>query len=280
MLPFTAAPVHLQQDVFTVVDRLDEVESAASAGAATEEHGPNTFEIAVERISGLGPQAHKVWLPPLKWPNPLDSLCGDLVVDEQLGLISPAWREAGNFTIPIGVAGVPREQRREFVSVSLSGAQGHVAIAGAPLSGKSTLARTIVAGLALTYTPWEVNMFVIDCGGGSFVGMSGLPHIAGVATRSDAEAVRRTLAQITDILDAREQFFRDNGIDSNDTYRRRRAVGEVDDGSGEVFLVIDGWTTFRGDYESLEPAVTALVQRGLTYGVHVILTLPRSRNPR
>ncbi|OZB80302.1 type VII secretion protein EccCb, partial [Microbacterium sp. 13-71-7] len=242
--------------------------------AAPEENG-STFELAVERMSGRGPAAHQVWLPPLEVPATIGDLFGDLVEDPQLGLISPRWRAVGGLTVPLGIVDVPLEQRRENLVVSLGGAAGHMAIVGAPLSGKSTLARTTVTALALTHTPREVQFFVIDFGGGSFAGMQGFTHLSGLATRSEPDVVRRTVSEITSLLNAREVYFRAQGIDSIDTYRRRRAEGTVDDGYGDIFLVVDGWGTLRTEFENLEAPIQAIAARGLTYGVHVILTAAR-----
>ncbi|CAN5305019.1 type VII secretion protein EccC [soil metagenome] len=235
----------------------------------------STFGIAVERMAGLGTQAHRIWLPPLEVPPSLDQLMPDIAVDPTLGLVSQGWRNAGSMTVPLGMVDVPLEQRRESLTVSLGGATGHMAIVGGPLSGKSTLTRTTVMSLALTRTPLEVQFYVIDFGGGSFSGMTTLPHLAGLATRSEPDAVRRTIAEVAGILNAREQYFRVNGIDSIETYRQRRAAGTVDDGYGDVFLVIDGIATLRSEFESFEPAVQALAARGLTYGIHLIVTAAR-----
>ncbi|TPW76742.1 type VII secretion protein EccCa [Schumannella sp. 10F1B-5-1] len=235
----------------------------------------STFQLAVDRMAGRGPAAHQVWLPPLKEPASLDQLLGDLVVDPQLGLISPSWRAAGGLTVPLGIVDVPLEQRREHLTASLGGAAGHVAIVGGPLSGKSTLARSLVASLALTGSPLELQFYVLDFGGGSFTGLQKLPHVAGVATRTEQESVRRTVAEVQGIIDGRELFFREHGIDSIDTYRMRRAQGVVDDGYGDVFLVVDGWSTLRTEYEALEPTILTIAARGLSFGVHVIVTANR-----
>lgn len=243
------------------------------AHAAVEER--STFQIAVERMAGRGPAAHQVWLPPLADPATLDELLPDLTVDPRLGLVSPTWRAAGALTVPLGIVDVPLEQRREQLVVSLGGAAGHVAIVGTPLSGKSTLARTLVSALALVTTPLEVQFYVLDFGGGSFTGLQRHPHVAGVATRTEAEAVRRTVAEVESIIDAREQYFRANGVDSIDTYRQRRARGLVDDGYGDVFLVVDGWATLRTEYEALETRVQTIAARGLSFGVHVVVTANR-----
>jgi S-DNA-T family DNA segregation ATPase FtsK/SpoIIIE len=192
-----------------------------------------------------------------------------------MGLYSPSWRGVGGFTIPLGIVDVPLEQRREHLTVSLGGAEGHLAVVGGPLSGKSTTLRAAVTGLALTMTPRELQVYVLDFGGGTFAGLGRLPHIAGVATRTEPDVARRMVAEVLGIIDAREQYFRQNGIDSIDTYRQRRAAGTVDDGYGEVFLVIDGIQTLRSDFEQLEPYVQAIAARGLTFGVHVLLSANR-----
>ena len=55
--------------------------------------------------------------------------------------------------MPVGLVDKPFEQRRDLLVVDLSGAGGHVGVAGGPQSGKSTLLRTLITALALTHTP-------------------------------------------------------------------------------------------------------------------------------
>ena len=120
-----------------------------------------------------------------------------------------------------------------------------------------------------------MQFFVIDFGGGSFTGLQRFTHISGVAPRSEPDIVRRTVAEVTSLLNAREVYFRQNGIDSIDTYRQRRAQGLADDGYGDIFLMVDGWGTLRAEFEMLEPQIHAIAARGLTYGVHIIITASR-----
>lgn len=42
-----------------------------------------------------------------------------------------------------------------------------------------------------------------------------------------------------------------------------------------MFLVVDGWGGFRGEYEGLEQVVTDIASRGLGYGIHVVVTAAR-----
>lgn len=264
--PFTAAPV-------TPAAGPEHAGQPAPADEAVEERA--TFDIAVQRMKGQGPPAHRVWLEPLVVPETFDRLLPDLAPDPALGLVSRSWREAGDLVVPLGVVDRPLEQRRETLTVSLGGAAGHVAVVGGPRSGKSTAVRSLVTALALTRTPQEVQVYVLDFGGGTFSPLVKLPHVAGVATRAEPDVVRRVLAEVDGIVDARETYFRTHGIDSVETYRRRRAAGQVDDGYGDVFLVVDGWSTVRAEFDELEAEIQALAGRGLTFGLHLVATANR-----
>jgi S-DNA-T family DNA segregation ATPase FtsK/SpoIIIE len=253
-----------------------EVEPATTEVVVTEpEEARATFDIAVQRMKGQGPPAHQVWLPPLVVPRTLDDLMPDLVADPRLGLVSPGWRAAGTLTVPLGTVDRPLEQRRENLTVSLGGAAGHMAVVGAPRTGKSTVLRSVVTALALTHTPLEVQFYVLDFGGGTFAPLAGLAHVSGVASRAEPDVVRRTVAEVESIVDERERYFRANGIDSIETYRTRRAQGTADDGYGDVFLLVDGWSTIRAEFDELEPRIQALAGRGLTFGVHLVATAAR-----
>jgi S-DNA-T family DNA segregation ATPase FtsK/SpoIIIE len=261
---FTAAPVL----TVAVLDEPDQVVEDTEEKRAT-------FDIAVQAMSGQGTPAHQVWLPPLEVPTTYDELMPDLVVDPTLGLVSPGWRAAGALRVPLGIVDRPLEQRRETLAISLEGAAGHLAVVGGPRSGKSTLLRSVVSGLALTRTPQEVQVYVLDFGGGTFTPLAGLPHVAGVAVRSEPDVVRRVVAEIESIVDARERYFRAQRIDSVETYRTRRAQGLADDGYGDVFLVVDGWSTVRSEFDELEARLQALAGRGLTFGVHLLVSSSR-----
>ncbi len=262
ILPFTISEVQ----ALTVPDLEPEPVRLPEPAESQE----TLLDVAVDRMEGHGPAAHQVWLPPLDVPDTLERLMGDLTDDPSLGLVSPGWRALGGLVIPLGTVDRPREQRRDTLTINLSGASGHVAVVGGPRSGKSTMLRTIVTSMSLTTTPLESQFFVLDFGGGTFSPLADLPHVSGVGTRSEPEVVRRIFAEVAGIVDRREAYFRTNGIDSIETYRSRRAQGRADDGYGDVFLVIDGWNTLRSDFDELEMEIQQLASRGLTFGLHVV----------
>ncbi|WP_433213773.1 type VII secretion protein EccCa [Dactylosporangium sp. CS-047395] len=236
------------------------------------------LDIVVDRLAGRGVPAHQVWLPPLGAAAPLDELLEPPAVDPDRGLHVTDPDLHGALHVPVALVDNPLEQRRDTLWFRLDGAQGHIAVVGGPRSGKSVALRTLVMALALTHTPVEIQVYCLDFGGGQLAGLRGLPHVGGVAGRLDTDLVRRTIGEVATVLATREREFAAAGIEGMPAYRRRRAAGAADnpdDGWGDVFLVIDGWPSVRNDYEDLEPVVLDLAARGLSYGVHVIVSASR-----
>ncbi|MER7791946.1 type VII secretion protein EccCa [Streptomyces sp. NPDC097640] len=269
VVPWTAGWVVPRQ----LPDLPDEPEKPDESEAGD---GDALLSVAVDRLRDAGPPAHQVWLPPLTDPSPLDELLPLLAPHTEYGLTTTDLTRRGRLSVPVGVVDRPFDQLRDELRVDLSGAGGHVAVAGGPQSGKSTLVRTLITSLALTHTPREVQFYCLDFGGGTLAGLVGLPHVGGVAARLDQERVGRVIAEVSAVLAHRERFFLDNGIDSMATLRRRRAAGEFPgEKHGDVFLVIDGWSTVRQEYDQHIPTFNAIAGRGLNYGVHLIVTTAR-----
>jgi len=238
--------------------------------------GRSLLEVAVERLADAGPPAYQVWLPPLDAPPTLDELLPPLFPHPTRGLTVQDESAYGTLRVPAGVVDLPYQQMRDLLTADLSGGAGHVGIAGAPQSGKSTLIRTLITGLALTHTPAEVQFYCLDFGGGTLSALRGLPHVGEVTGRHDPERVTRTIAEINAIITRRERTFAELGIDSTATFRRRRAAGQLpDEPHGDVFLVIDGWNTLRQEFGDLVQPLVLLAQRALNYGVHLVIGTTR-----
>ncbi len=224
----------------------------------------------VGQLAGQGAAARPIWLPPLGQPPALSTLLPPLAITRD-GCTTEDARWRGRLQVVAGIVDRPFEQRRDPLWADLSGAAGHVGVAGGPQSGKSTLLRTLICALALLHTPDQIEFYGLDFGGGTLGALAALPHVGGMATRQQPERVRRTVAELQGLLDRREHEFAARGIESIAAYRSMRASGEIaGDGFGDVFLVVDGWLTLRQEFEALETAITALAARGLGYGIHVI----------
>ncbi len=215
--------------------------STPAATRAVEVDGHRTvMDALVERFIGAGSRAHQVWLPPLPRSPRLAEL--------------PAV-EGRELTASIGVVDRPFDQKRVPLVVEADGAGGHIAVVGAPQSGKSQTVRTLLTALALRHDPRRIQFYCLDFGGGTLEELCALPHVGSVATRPDHELVRRIVGHVEAIL-------------------RSRETGVVDE-YGDVFLVIDGWQTVREQFGDLESAITGMATGGLSFGIHVLLTAGR-----
>ncbi|MER7681388.1 type VII secretion protein EccCa [Streptomyces sp. NPDC096934] len=273
---FTAAEVPVQ---YVAVPQQRPAATAETDDALAD----TVLDVIVRRLEAQGPAAHQVWLPPLDSPPSLDGLLPGLAAVPGRGLTQPGYEGAGRLVVPVGLVDKPYEQRRDPLWVDFSGAAGHLQIIGGPQSGKSTLLRSLIASFALTHTPHEVQFYGLDFGGGGLAAVAGLPHVGGVASRLDPEKVRRTVAEVYGVMTRREEYFRSSGISSIAEFRTKRARGGIsvtDQPWGDVFLVIDGWGNFRGDYEAAEGVVLDIAARGLGYGIHLVLTASRSMEVR
>ncbi|MVA74820.1 type VII secretion protein EccCa [Auraticoccus sp. F435] len=253
---------------------LDEVPASAEP-AEQEDEEETLLSIVVDKLRGKGWPAHRVWLPPLDEPPTVDQLLrSDLVEVEGRGLTTADSRLHGRLGAPVALVDRPRQQRRDPMWLDFSGSGGNMAVVGGPQAGKSTAIRTMIASMALTHTPDEVGFYCLDFGGGSLASLRDLPHVGSVCSRLDTDRVRRTVAEMTSLLQAREVAFAELGIDGMSSYRRGRRNGTVerDRFPTDVFLVVDGWMTLRQEFEAMEASVTALAARGLGFGIHVVAT--------
>ncbi|GAY14947.1 ESX-4 secretion system protein EccC4 [Mycobacterium sp. shizuoka-1] len=203
--------------------------------------GATVWDGIVDRVRGQGPPAHRVWLPPLTTSPSLAELRGD---------------GGAELSVAIGVVDLPFEQRRAPLRVELGGAGGNVAVVGAPRSGKSTAVRTVITALAARHDPRRIQFYCLDFGGGALDTLRDMPHVGAVVQRGQAELVRRTVGHVGAVLANRESRRQ------NDPY-------------GDVVLVVDGWSTVREEFSDLEPTITGYTVRGLSLGIHVILTAGR-----
>ncbi|MGW5062928.1 type VII secretion protein EccCb [Streptomyces sp. NPDC004096] len=258
-----------------------EAPSAADDAIFKDIFADSLLDVLVRRIEGQGPPAHQIWLPPLDYPATLDQLLPELATSPERGLHPPAYEGLGGLRVPVGLVDRPEQQRRDPLYLDFSAAAGHGLIVGAPQTGKSTLLRTVICALALTHTPSEVQFYCLDFGGGGMQQLQHLPHVGGVSSRLDPEQVRRTVAEVAGVLATREKFFQTHGIDSMAAYRKGRAAGKWPDQQwGDIFLVIDGWSSFKHEYEQLEETIFDLGTRGLGHGVHLLLATTRYADVR
>jgi S-DNA-T family DNA segregation ATPase FtsK/SpoIIIE len=248
--------------------------AAVVALPASEEDVPQTdMDVIISRLtagagsSGVQSSVHQVWLPPLPARLPLGT-----VVGKADGPPTPF----GPLQVPIGLLDLPLEQAQRPFLLNFAGAGGHLALVGAPQTGKSTFLLSLVAALALTHSPRDVQIYGIDLGGGLLRGLEGLPHVGTICGKQDREQIRRLVRRMRTIIEERELLFRQRRIDTMETYRAQRMAGELADVPfGDVFLVVDDLGQLLGELDQIDAELVDIIATGLTYGVHVVVAAKR-----
>ncbi|MFG1909943.1 type VII secretion protein EccCa [Kribbella sp. NPDC048928] len=236
--------------------------------------GPTVLNTFVDQVRTAAKPVLKIWLPPLPAACTLDALAGrtDFVTDRGLQLTVGA----PQMQPPVGVVDDPRRQRQDVYRLDLTRAGGHVAFVGGPQSGKTTALRTVVTSLAHTHTPREVAIYALDLAGGGMQALSELPHVGGVALRTDRERVRRTVEEIRTMIDIRERVFRNHALDTMEGLRVEHAAGRIPElPTADVVLIVDNYGAVRTTFDELEEPLTDILQRGSSYGIHVVAGMMR-----
>lgn len=245
-------------------------EAAESAVAVSPTSDVSVLDVLCDQITAAGaPRVRPVWLEPLPERLALGSLA-------RVGETRPLT----TCRAVLGLVDDPKHQDQFPLEWDFTGGGANLVVTGSPQTGKSVLLRTMILSMAMGYAPGDVVFYCIDYGGGSLSSLKNVPHVASVTSRTDPERIQRTVNDVRSALDRRETLFRDRGFDSMGAYRQARAAGELDSEPGDIFLVVDGWGTFRDEWEDLDYTIADIAARGSNFGVHVVITVTQAMQVR
>ena len=172
--------------------------------------------------------------------------------------------------VPLGPAGAKKMQHMRLGK----GTSQHVLIAGKTGSGKSTMMHALITNLALTYSPAEVQFYLIDFKKGvefKIYDHYRLPHARVIAIESEREFGLSVLEQLDRELKRRGDLFRDLAVQDLAGFR---ATGNPDP-MPRVLLIIDEFQElFIEDDKLAQDAsliLDRLVRQGRAFGMHVLL---------
>ena len=212
-------------------------------------------------------------------------------------------------TSPEAASALQQEWKRNFMAAPIGWSDGeiiyldliadgpHGLIAGTTGSGKSELMRCLVASLAFTTSPEQLNFVLIDYKGGSaFDACAGLPHVVGLVTDLDERLGERALVCMRAELAYREQFLRTAQAASISELSPSRsssrsplqsAEGETaaDGTRSQLFanhshlprllVVIDEFAALASELPGFLESLVDIAQRGRSLGVHLLLGTQR-----
>lgn len=225
----------------------------------------------VARREGIG-RLPGPWLPPLPERVTLEEvrampfpLAGGAGTKE--GWDGHAWKPAQTWLEPaIGLLDDPAHQSQGPCRINL-GKEGHLAIYGAPGTGKTNLVQTMVTALALAHSPQDVHFYLLDFGGRLLTLFSTLPHTGGVILSDEGERLNRLLQFLLREMEIRKERFAQAGVNTLVSYRS--ATSEP---LPAIVVVLDNYTGFATTYPDAEDALAQIAREGGNLGIHLVVT--------
>ncbi|OON96807.1 MAG: type VII secretion protein EssC [Candidatus Epulonipiscioides saccharophilum] len=166
----------------------------------------------------------------------------------------------------IGMVDDPRNQSQYPLKLDLS-KKGHALIYGSPGSGKTTLMQTIIISLAMSYSPKNVHIYIMDFGGGSLGMFKQIPHVGGIALGDEAEKITKLSEMIMEELKNRKKLFAVESVLSISSYREATGRDMPD-----IVLMLDNFAPILSTYPDLSDFFGVLTREGSSYGIYAIIT--------
>ena len=177
------------------------------------------------------------------------------------------WKESPKWlTFPVGKYDAPKQQAQGTQYMNLA-SEGHYGIYGAPGTGKTSLLKTVVLSLGMHYSPQDINIYILDCGGWSMSMFSGMPHVGGIALDSEEEKFFKFEKLIMQEFESRKRKFLQNAVSSLKAYRE-----SVSSDMPAIVIAIDNIIPIFDLYPDLENLFVTIARDGATYGIYLIYT--------
>lgn len=205
------------------------------------------------------PRAKNVWTSKLSDTVDLSQLL-------HVAFDGERWGSTQGFAPAVGMLDDPSSQSQYPLRLNLP-EEGHTVIYGAPGAGKTTFLHTFIMSSALSYSPEDVQIYLLDFGGGSLNLFRDLPHVGGVACDHEQERIFKTCKLLTEELERRKAEFSARGLVSIDAYR---------EDSGKklpyILAVVDNFGPMLNLYPDLSDFFQQLTREGGSYGMYLVAT--------
>lgn len=233
---------------------------------ADDASGTTVLEAVVDatlKVSRLGR-----WRPPhVPWLPALPETVTTADLSARTSTVAP-------WSTTLGLADLPRRQSQPVVALDLVRHQS-LLVFGTSRSGKTTVLRTVAAGLMSTIGPDLLHVYGLDFAGHGLHVLESAPHCGGVIGADDPGRVARLLRRLTRLVEERKQAVAAAGLTGFEELERTSAVPVP-----RILVLLDGYAGAAAVLERLEGGrllerLERLVPDGPAAGVHFLVTADR-----
>ena len=255
-------------------ESIDVIDNVGRVISSFEKQHQNTIEKPMKQIDAITEYLSEIaiqenikirslWLEPIPEKVFVKALIEKYNHIKEEGIINPV----------IGEYDDPENQSQHILTLPLS-QNGVIAVYGAAGSGKTRLLTTCISSLLGSYTPEEVNLYILDFYSETLLPFSQAPHVGDVVLSHETEKVVNLIKLLMGQMEKRKKLFAEYGgnIESYNKYSTEKVPA--------IVVAISNYTAFGEIYEDYEGEMLKLTRDGKKYGIYFILTASSSNGIR
>jgi S-DNA-T family DNA segregation ATPase FtsK/SpoIIIE len=225
----------------------------------TEDRGDqltNIVNLLCEWAKKENYQAKKMWLEPI----PSEIFLGNTIQKYQHRAVPYEINPV------IGEYDFPQKQKQGLLTLNMN--KGNTYIFGKNGAGKEDLISTILYSTCTSYSPKEVNFYVVDMGAGTLRAFLKYPHVGDVVTIDDGDKVIDLFALAEREIGRRKELTVDFG-GSFDTYNQMNPDNKLP----LMCVIINNLDVFEENFSKIADLIVPLYRDGAKYGVTFIISV-------
>ena len=203
----------------------------------------------------VGIHARRLWLEPIPSHIYVDELIDKYSIKSDDFILNPCIGEYDN----------PANQSQHALYAPLS-TEGNIIVYGSAGSGKTTFCNALIYSLLHSYSPDEVNLYLLDYASETMRAFKGAPHVGDVIFADDEEKMLNLFKYLNKEIARRRKLFSEYGGDY------RSYINSSGDFLPSIVVVIHNFAAFMELYEEKEDDMLFVSREGLKYGIYMILT--------
>ena len=226
------------------------------------ETGPSQGEELINLVKYLSDIAKEenivcrpLWLEKISAEIFVNNLIRKYNYNKQNFIINPVIGEYDN----------PSMQMQHLLTIPVS-EQGNAIVYGVAGSGKENFIMTMLYSSMITYTPQEVNYYIVDFGSEALNSFRKAPIIGDILHADDLDKITNLYKMLSQMIEERKKLFAEYNGDYV-TYCKN---------SGKtvptIITIINNFEAYQETYGEYDETLTVLSREGTKYGINFLIT--------
>ena len=216
---------------------------------------PNVVKYLCDIANSENIKIKKLWLPKIPEKIYVDNLITKYHFEHKPYVLEPI----------VGEYDDPSAQNQNALKVEFSSV-GNALVYGITGSGKEDFITSLVYSCMVSYTPEEVNFYLLDFGSETLRVLKDSPYVGDIVFLSEQDKLINLIKMLENELDLRKNKFANYG-GNYQTY-----IEKSNEKMPNIVVVINNYEAFVETYEDIVEEVNQLSREAFKYGVYFVVT--------